>query len=219
MIIFFDIETIPTTNPDVIEDLRKKITPPNNIKKADSIALWMDENREQALNDLVAKTSFDGMYGSVACVGFTAGYDAVFGTEDTFSEYDAITEFYYFINTIQDANIKFCGHNITGFDLPFLKHRSMILGIKPPAQLLKAMNAKPWDGCIADTMLMWNQDKQKRVSLDKLARALGIRGKDGFDGSMVANEWFNGDRSKVIEYCKNDVEITRKVYNRLTFNY
>lgn len=219
MIIFFDLETIPCTNPEVIGDLRKTITPPGNIKKAESIALWLDENGEQAINDLVAKTSFDGMYGSLACIGFTAAHDTTLCTDKDCSEYDAISEFYYFIETLPSADIKFCGHNIAGFDLPFLKHRSMILGIKPPAQLLKAMNAKPWDDCIADTMLMWNQDKQKRVSLDKLARALGIRGKDGFDGSMVANEWFNGDRSKVIEYCKNDVEITRQVYNRLTFNY
>lgn len=219
MILFFDLETIPATNPDVIDDLRKTITPPGNIKKADSIALWLDENGEQALNDMVAKTSLDGMYGSVACIGYAADAKKAHCTDKEASEYDAISYFYDWINTFDHYNLIFCGHNITGFDLPFLKHRSMILGIKPPAQFLKAMNAKPWDDCIADTMLMWNPDKQKRVSLNKLAKALGIDGKNGFDGSMVANEWFNGDRQKVIDYCIDDVEITRKIYNKLTFNY
>lgn len=219
MIIIFDIETLPCINPVVIDDLRKTITPPGNIKKPDSMALWLDENGEQALNDLVAKTSFDGMYGSVACIGFASDNHSTECTSEKSSEYAAISSFYDWINSFCDQNLIFCGHNISGFDLPFLKHRSMILGIKPPAQLLKAMNAKPWDDCIADTMLMWNQDKQKRVSLDKLARALWINGKNDFDGAMVANEWFNGERSKVVEYCKNDVEITRQVYNKLTFNY
>jgi DNA polymerase III epsilon subunit-like protein len=33
-------------------------------------------------------------------------------------------------NTYQDLIV--IGHNIVGFDLPFLKHRSIIHGIKPP---------------------------------------------------------------------------------------
>ena len=53
--------------------------------------------------------------------------------------------------------------------------------------------------------------------MDKLCKAFGIKGKEGFDGSMVNNEWVNGDRSKVIEYCKDDVRRTIEIYNRITF--
>lgn len=111
----------------------------------------------------------------------------------------------------------FCGHNIAGFDLPFLKARSIILAVKPPSVLIKAMNAKPWDICIADTMLLWNPDSQKRASMDKICKAFGIDGKDDFDGSMVAETW-PVDPQKVIDYCEDDVRRTRAMYKRMTFS-
>ena len=66
--------------------------------------------------------------------------------------------------------------------------------------------------------LMWSPDREKRVSMDKLCKALGIPGKDGFDGSMVAATW-PVDPQKVIDYCKQDVERTRQMYKRLTFDF
>ena len=64
---------------------------------------------------------------------------------------------------------------------------------------------------------MWSSDSQKRVSMDKLCRALGIPGKGDFDGSMVASTWPT-DPEKVIAYCKEDVERTRQIFNRLTWS-
>ena len=110
----------------------------------------------------------------------------------------------------------YVGHNLAGFDLPYLKHRAIVHGIKPPASLMRAMNAKPWDSSIADTMLMWSADRERRVGLDKLCRAMGIKGKDGFDGSMVAQTW-PVDPERVIAYCKDDVERVRALHARLTF--
>lgn len=215
MINFFDLETLPTEDKSVIAELEKTISPPGNIKKAESIKLWMDENKESALLDLVAKTSFDGMYGRVACIAWCSGEDEIISTGSGYSEREAIGAYYDYLSFSFD-NV-FCGHNIFGFDLPFLKHRSIILDIAPPNLLWKAMNSKQWDSCIQDTMLMWNQDKQKRVSMDKLCRALGIALKGDFDGSMVAKTW-PIDPQKVIDYCIDDVERTRQIYKRLTFN-
>jgi predicted PolB exonuclease-like 3'-5' exonuclease len=112
--------------------------------------------------------------------------------------------------------MQFCGHNIAGFDLPFLKHRSIIHGVKPPAQLLKAMNGKPWDAGVLDTLLMWSSDPHKRGSMNRLCKALGIVGKGDFDGSMVAETW-PVDPQKVISYCKDDIRRTREIYRRLTW--
>lgn len=205
-----DIETLPTDNQAVIEAMRKKIAPPANYTKADTIEKWMAENAEKALAEMVAKTSFDGLYGRVACIAWQHDDDEIMATDADDSERDAIARFYSYI-----ANgSKFCGHNIAGFDLPFLKHRSIILGIKPPASIMSAMNAKPWEIC--DTMLMWSTDRDKRVSLVKLLDAFGIE-HDDFDGSMVAEMW-KTDRQKVIDYCRSDVALTRAVYKRLTFS-
>jgi len=79
------------------------------------------------------------------------------------------------------------------------------------------MTAKPWDKEIADTMLMWSPDREKRVGMDKLCKAFGIPGKGDFDGSMVADEWENGSKDKVISYCRDDVLRTREIFKRLTF--
>ena len=80
------------------------------------------------------------------------------------------------------------------------------------------MSAKPWDACIADTLLMWSGDPHKRGSMDKLCKVLGIPGKGDFDGSMVASTWPT-DPQKVISYCEDDVIRTRSIYQRLTFDF
>ena len=68
MKLYLDIETLPTTDQEVIEELRQSISAPANYSKPETIQKWMDENAESALADKIAKTSFDGMYGSIACI-------------------------------------------------------------------------------------------------------------------------------------------------------
>jgi len=214
--ITFDIETLPTDDAEVIDALKATITAPGQYKKPESIAEWLTANLESELKEKVAKTSFDGMYGRVACIAFSDSDDVVFASGSEHSEGDAIQLFYDFVASNAQSSDKFCGHNLAGFDLPFLKHRSIILRIKPPKDLMRAMNAKPWDDCIADTMLMWSPDREKRASMDKLCKAFGIAGKGDFDGSMVAETW-PIDPQKVIDYCKDDVRRTIQIFNRITF--
>ncbi len=228
MMLTFDIETLPTTDAEVIASLAETVKAPGTLKKPESIAAWMEENRESAAAELVAKTSFDGLYGSIACICYQFDDGEVFSVDcNTSGDENTMLEHFYshvfdmvcteYHGGIASQNLTVCGHNIAGFDLPFLKHRSIILGVKPPVALLKAMNAKPWDTCIADTMLMWSSDSQKRASMDKLCKAFGLEGKGDFDGSMVAETW-PVDHQKVIDYCKDDVRRTRAMYKRMTFD-
>lgn len=224
MIITFDIETLPTNDPAVIAELESSISAPAQYKKPDSIAEWMKENKDSALKDAVSKTSFSGMYGRIACIGWAIDDGDVVATGSGDSEEVAITRFFDAITDLAvyhkagsiHQEIVFCGHNVHGFDLQFLKHRAIILNIRPPKPLREAMMAKKWSPLIADTMLMWSDDPHKRGSMDRLCKAFGIPGKDGFDGSMVAETW-PVDPEKVIEYCKDDVERTRKIYKRIMF--
>jgi DEAD/DEAH box helicase domain-containing protein len=50
-----------------------------------------------------------------------------------------------------------------------------------------------------------------RVKLDSVAKATLGRGKTG-SGTESVDWWRRGERQKVIEYCKMDVELTRDVY-------
>lgn len=225
MKLFVDIETLPTTDPDVITAITEKITAPANYKKAESIAEWERENKPQFSADAVAKTSFDGMYGRICCICYAFDDGQVFSVSGD-NEASLLGQFYNHVydqstnavgGCLTDVPVTVVGHNVAGFDLPFLKHRSIINRVTPPAAILKAMNARPWDNCIADTMLMWSTDRDKRASMDKLCKALGIAGKGDFDGSMVAATW-PVDPQKVVDYCCADVERTRAMYYRLTFD-
>jgi len=211
-ILFFDIETTPTKDKQVIERIASTIRPPAQYKKKESIDEWMATNYERALKEKIHETGLNGAYGSVACIGWSnkIGIDCI-GMNMT--EYKCIK---YFYNAIEDYDV-FCGHNIAGFDLKFLKQRSMILGIKPPKNILKAMNAKPWDDCIRDIMLMWDSDKNKMYSLDLMCWLFGVKhDHDGFDGAMVAETW-ESDPQKVIDYCISDVKAAREIYYKMMF--
>ncbi|MFA6213521.1 MAG: hypothetical protein WC714_29055 [Candidatus Obscuribacterales bacterium] len=225
MNIYLDIETLPTNDPAIIAEFGSTITAPGQYKKPESIAEWMAANSAAAVKELVAKTSFDGLYGRIACIAWAFDDGDVVSTSKDHTEQHAIMALYEAVAAYTDVHyqggntntpLTVVGHNVAGFDLPFLKHRSIILGIKPDASIRRAMNAKPWDKEIADTMLMWSSDREKRVSMNKLCKAFGIADKCDFDGSMVADTW-PVDPQKVIDYCKADVERTRAIYKRLTF--
>jgi hypothetical protein len=226
MILYFDIETLPCNDPGIIAEIGKTITAPANYSKPESIVKWMEENFAAALTEKVAKTSFDGLLGSIACICYAFDDGPVFEVSvHGHTEREMLEHFYSHVYDVASVehhaglspiDLTVCGHNVAGFDLPFIKHRSVINGVRPPVQMFKAMNAKAWDFCIADTMLMWSADREKRASMDKLCRAFGIPGKGDFDGSMVAATWPT-DPQKVIDYCKADVERTRQIYKRLTF--
>ena len=216
MIIYFDIETLPINDPKLIADLAETIKPPATIKKPESINKWMTENKEQKLKKLVAETSLDGLYGQVACIAWAIDDGEIASSEWSLNEADAINEFYSAILDFNPNHTSFCGHDLHRFDLPFLKHRSIINRLQPPQVLINAMNAKAWDERILDTKLMWSPDRQIYVSMNTLCNALGIEGKGDFDGSMVAETW-PVNPGKVIDYCRDDVARTREIYKRLTF--
>ncbi len=68
--LFLDIETAPTSRNDIVEKLAEDIKPPGNIKKEESKAKWMEENRSAALWDRVKATGLDGTLGELFCIGF-----------------------------------------------------------------------------------------------------------------------------------------------------
>jgi predicted PolB exonuclease-like 3'-5' exonuclease len=226
MLLTLDIETLPTGDSEVIAELAESIKPPGTIKKKESIDAWMAENFESALADAVAKTSFSGLYGSIACICYALDDGEVFSVDSRNGEKQMLESFYKHVTEITgiehhtgiaSANYTVVGHNVAGFDLPFLKHRSIILEITPPAQIIKAFDDK-WGKEVKDTMLLWSGDPHKRSSMDRLCKAFGFPGKGDFDGSMVAETW-PVDPEKVISYCKDDVIRTREMYKRITFDF
>ena len=110
----------------------------------------------------------------------------------------------------------FIGHNVMDFDLRFIYKRSIILGIRPSKEL---SFARYRNNPIFDTMYEWERWSGKGTSLHKLSIALGLASpkEEGIDGSKVYDHFLAGKSDEIYKYCMRDVEATRRVYNRITF--
>lgn len=114
-------------------------------------------------------------------------------------------------------DIRFCGHNIKEFDIPFICRRFVINNIPLPLPL-QLSGKKPWEIHHIDTMEMWKfGDNKNFTSLSLLAQVLGIPSpKSDIDGSQVSNVyWQDGDIKRISRYCMQDVFTTAKVFLRL----
>ena len=89
--------------------------------------------------------------------------------------------------------------------------------MRPPVRLSFARyRSRP----IYDTMCEWNQWSFKgRVSLDRLAKALGLESSkgQGIDGSRVYDYFCAGCHEEIAAYCMRDVELVRAIYRRMNF--
>jgi len=105
-------------------------------------------------------------------------------------------------------------HNGLGFDLPFIKKRSVINDAKPSLEIsLAKFRSRP----VFDTMAEWsNWDPRNYIQLDVLARALGVETKTG-TGEQVSEMWEQGDWESIANYCLQDVYVTYACYCRMTF--
>lgn len=225
MLITLDIETLPCEDDLIRAEVAAGIKAPGNIKLPTSIAKWEAEDKPAAVDEALRKTSFDGTYGRVLCIGWAVDDDAprtLIGDEDIVLSgfFDALLKSLTITNHGRqlEADSVFIGHNLTGFDLRFLWQRAVLNKIKPPSAILTACKAKPWDKSVADTMLMWHPATDKRISLDKLCKALGVQTSKGdMDGSKVYEEYKAGNLDKIAAYCRADVAATRECYRRMVF--
>jgi len=212
--IYLDIETIPNQSPEYAEEVRKTITAPAQYKKPDSIAQWLLDNGEEAIKEVIAKTSFDPARGHICTIGYAIGDGEVVAAsigQSIDNEASVISEFFDELPK-QGLNC-FIGHYISGFDLRFILCRSVVLGVKLPPSVVFPRDVKPWGGNVFDTMVAWAGVRDK-ISQDNLCRALGLECKGDFDGSMVAEAWTNGEHAKIADYCRRDVETVRAIHRR-----
>lgn len=219
MNIYIDIETIPSEREDVRNYIASTIQPPGTMKKAETIAAWEQNDKPAAIDEAVAKTSFDGAFGRVFCIGWAID-DRSPRTVHGLDEADVLTLFSQLLAVKPSDSFSACvvGHNVAAFDLRFLMQRFIVNGIKPPLVIARAADAKPWEkDKVYDTMVQW-AGAGNRVSLDKLCMALSIPSPKGeLDGSKVW-EWVKAGRhDEVADYCCGDVLATRHVHQRMTF--
>jgi len=165
----------------------------------------MDKWDEEELH---RQTSFDGTHGRFCCIGIKL-QEVLKGNEK-----EILKRFW---EISQNVDL-FIGHNVFNFDFPFIYQRSIINGIKPGNLNFAKYRNDP----IYDTIQEWNKwafSKEGFKSLDTLSKVLAFpTSKDEMDGSMVWDYFQSGKIEDICKYCMKDVELTRLIYYKMTFN-
>lgn len=215
--LYLDIETIPAQTDAAKERVASTVKPPAQMKKADTIATWEKEQKAAAVEEAIAKTSFDGGMGHVCCIGFAINDGQIHSesVKTLLEERQAIEAFIEVVDISRQngwENIQIVGHFVAGFDLRFLTQRAIVLGVRLPDWWPR--DPKPWSNEVFDTMVAWAGAKGS-ISLDALCFSLGLEGKGDVDGSMVAQMWADGKHQEIGGYCRDDVARVRRVHQKM----
>lgn len=206
--IFLDIETLP---PD---------------KASPSIGVC--EETGTCSEEEFRRLALDGDFGRVLTIGVIAERDGevthrgLLGRERQtrrfhLDEARTLRGFWKLLEGFNARRDLVVGHNLFDFDLPFLYKRSVVHRVRPTVELPFARyRSQP----IFDTMHQWNKwSPRKYVSLDRLARVLGLKSSkgQGIDGQLVYDRFCEGCHQEIADYCMRDVELVRQIYFRMSF--
>jgi hypothetical protein len=225
-----DIETL------TLPDFRERVGP--QLEKLLKLGNMRLEQQQRYLEDIVIEEERCYQLGSLSATsgrilsiavheGPVAGYDfgieqpaseRVFGISADGEEQDekkALLAFLDYMKSFDADTDELVGHNILGFDLPFIFQRCLVhcISAKPLVDLTEYRVRG-----VFDTMRQWwLGDRRARVSLDDIAWALGIESSKTADveGSKVYDLYHEGKLAAIREYNLNDVRVTRKVYERM----
>lgn len=137
------------------------------------------------------------------------------------SEEDIIQRFFAGIDKYTPTLVSWNG---CGFDLPVLHYRSLLHGISAP---------RYWETGDNDAQFKWNNYLNRyhnrhldlmdvlasyqgrgNAPLDEIATLLGFPGKMGMSGSLVWDQYCQGNLSGIRDYCETDVLNTYLVFLR-----
>lgn len=229
-----DIETIPL--PGFKERAAKR------LKRAMDLGKVSEEQQQRYFEDQTAEEERAYKSGSLVAtsgrvlsiavhIGSVAGVE-IEGVEQSESEHvfgidgdgqeqperQALTDFLALMRTFDPDIDEIAGHNVIGFDLPFIFQRCLVNNIAfRPFVNLSEFNVRG----VYDTMHRWWLGSKNRVGLDDLVWALGIPSSktDEVEGSRVFELYEAGRLAEIREYNLNDVRVTRKVYERLVSGF
>ncbi len=216
MNLVFDIESLPTNDEDRIKEISDSITPPGNYKNADTISKWECEKKPYAVKKAIHDTGFCGTVGSICCICWVLGDGEIQCVSDGAGEKEMLTSFMSYLSAeIGNRKPTWVGHYITGFDLRFLWQRCIINNVYMPIKI--PYNVKPWDSQVFDTKIEWDGIKPSGFgTLDSISKAMGFSGKQGMTGADVWDYYKAGKINKIVEYCKDDVRLTREIFNKMS---
>lgn len=225
-----DIETL------ALPDYRERVGP--QLKRTMRLGNMRLEQQQRYLEDIAAEEercyqlgSLSATSGRILCIAVHVGplsglefagvqqgqREHVFGIDAEGNEEDeerALEGFLALLKDFDSDSDEIVGHNILGFDLPFIFQRCLINRL--PVRPFVDISGFQVRG-VFDTMHHWWLGAKRYVSLDDIAWSLGIESSKTAEaeGSKVFEMYKSGKLAEIREYNLNDVRVTRKVYERM----
>jgi len=205
MRLYIDIETIPSDTPPTRAELLKAL--PGTIKKQETIDKWLEENDHLVWQ----KESLNSMKGNICSIAWA--FDAEDIQVSTGPEEVVLDSLFTSIKNKIGKNtpsiIDWVGHNILGFDLPFIFHRSLI--VCPQFTNLIQKDKRN----VYDTMKLWNPwDYRNFTGLKDIANFLGLEVREE-TGAAIWDLWNTEEFDTIKEYNKHDVHLTREIFKMI----
>ena len=215
--IIFDIETAPMSlDSEMLEIINEEAESgiPSNIKDSEKRQARFEANVEKIKDRLALspETSF------VCAFGIKKGKDTPFVMTTKYeSSEKSLLETFWLKATKGQMHLtnKLVGFNSNNFDLPFLIKRSWMLGIEIPQTLITKSRGKFYlsEMCV-DILDKWTLgDPQKKISLGKMAKFLGLGEKT--ESGKDFYKTLCSDKEKAEKYLINDVYLTYLISERL----
>lgn len=172
----------------------------------------------------VDRAALDPMTGRVCAFGLLAvdGHgEASVAIEDVHDgdERRLLRAFWGMFQVNVSAGMKMVGHNVFGFDLPFLVRRSWALDVDVPGgayTITSGANRLSWHPLIYDTMRLYEcgaYGKDSFVSLDRLGEFFGVGRKNGSGADF--HLLLKSDRGAAHRYLANDLDLCHRVAQRM----
>ena len=180
---------------------------------------WNSESIKTPEEWWVEKAHFYPEFCKIICVSYGNFKDGKFEINSVYGKEEKMVLFRLplLFDKVEAVGYTLCGYAIKRFDMPWLCKRMMANGIKPPKSLFH-YGKKPWDINVFDLPEVWGQGNMQEsfTPFELACAAIGFEGSKGeLDGSKVAEAYWNGELTKIKEYCEKDVQKTMELATKL----
>ena len=209
--IFFDIESGCLDEKKLLKQFEPTFEPDKRLKDADKILADLEDKKLKWIESAGLKAEM----GQILCIGYCYDKEPVQILHGGKDEKKALELFRDILQVASLAMTTVCGFCMKQFDLPYFRRRCLIHGIDLPFYN-HADRYNPFTLKLYDAFEDWQSgNRQDSISLDRLSRAFGGRGKmPDATGKDFAKLWIS-DRKKALEYVTWDVEETRFVVEKM----
>jgi len=221
-ILFIDVETVGIEpNWDSLVKNRKELS-----FQFENYFDWFQkrfpEDSDKSVSEMfVNRAALVPEFGRIACVSVAFVTDKGETRMQSFSDLDEkklLSEVQKLLRKVSELGFFLCGHNVKGFDIPYLAKRMIMNGILPP-KILPGHDTKPWEVRAFDTKEFWQYGGYGSIaSLELMCVCLGVESSKTMEvtGNKVHEAfWVKKDIEGIIKYCEKDVSVLIDVIEKI----